>query len=343
VKELTNSVENLDSSKPPSIPIYHGSIIHIKQHRDDQNISDLIVRVPNFHHVSIPSVTISIDDGQTPRIKRRAPICPINQNKTNESENLNHAKRLAIGLRNLRRTIITNCKVKRSTNFNQITIVPTLPDVEIIREDFQVPIIEKKNSKHSSLTSKFLFIKRKKYQVNQKPQTPTNSIDTQTDYEENQTNQSSRANLHLNDNDIHHEEKEQSTNDLQPDTFISTAKIDLITNIKTPDDLERELDIVHPNDDTYSECYEVTYEFDPEFQHFINDNNEKIYLPEVQSTNLDSFNYQDLPSTISPWLSILPPNNDEQLDPIPRVRFQSIEDLPSIKSPRNIFSIYLIF
>ena len=40
--------------------------------------------------------------------------------------------------------------------------------------------------------------------------------------------------------------------------------------------------IVHPNGDTYSECYEVSYQFDPEFQHFLDNKKEQLYLPEIE-------------------------------------------------------------
>ena len=34
--------------------------------------------------------------------------------------------------------------------------------------------------------------------------------------------------------------------------------------------------VVHPNGDTYSECYEVTYKFDPAYPHFLTNQNEGI-------------------------------------------------------------------
>jgi hypothetical protein len=227
VKELSHSVENLNSfsknSKPPSIPIYHGSILHIEQHRDNQNTSDLIVRVPNFHHLSLPSVTISINNDQlseteSQRIKRRAPICPIlngsqNQNQINNFDNSNlnqteinsrltNAKRLAIGLRNLSRTILTNCKLKRSTNINEITIIPVLPDVEVITENLSKPRLTKKTQSSTSkfLTPKILFIKRKHFKIKKK-QTSTNSINSQTDTDDN-TYESSRIDINAKDNEI---------------------------------------------------------------------------------------------------------------------------------------------
>jgi len=264
VKEFSHSVDNLNvNSKQPSIPIYHGSIIHIEQHRDNENISDLIVRVPNFRHLSLPSVmisTIPINNNQLSetevRIKRRAPICPI-RNKTNLNQSeikLTNAKRLAIGLRNLSRTIITNCKLKRSTNINQITIIPVLPDVEVITENIQQPIFVKKIHKNQNSTSKF-FIKRKYFNIKKK-QSSLNSVNTQTDTED-KTFENSRINI--NENEI--------SEDIS--SFIKTSDQNI-------DNIEEEVYVVQSNDDTYSECYEVTYEFDSEYQNFINHEKEQI-------------------------------------------------------------------
>ncbi len=327
MKELSHSVKNLQISKPPSIPIYHGSIIHIEQHQENENTSDLIVRVPNFHHLPLPSVTIStipINDDQLSetesqreaRIKRRAPICPI-RNDTNNIQNtdseikLTNAKRLAIGLRNLRQTIITNYKSKRSTNINKITIIPVLPDVEVIAENLQKPTIEKKSQKHHNLTSKFLkpkilFIKRKYFKIRKK-QLSSKSSDSVTNAEdktiENSTinisvkDQEGKTNIpislvHPESSSTHHysgvsqdfqtnstEDISSSTNIHLPETYISNAKLDLRTDIQPfdhIDEIDEGLYVVHSNEDTYSECYEVTYEYDPEYQHFID------HEPEIQ-------------------------------------------------------------
>ncbi len=229
MKELSRSVDNLDTcsetSKPPSIPIYHGSIIHVEQHQDNENTADLTVRVPNFHHVSLPSVSITINHEQSDetdsqreaRIKRRAPICPIlngshHQHQTNDvpTSNLDQSgstssKRLAIGLRNLRRAFITNCKSKQSTNVNEITIIPVLPDVEVITENFQKVPSEKKDQKNPSSTSKFLmpkifFIKRKHSKMKKKQQLSTDSINTQTNTDDS-TWEASRADVSMKENE----------------------------------------------------------------------------------------------------------------------------------------------
>jgi hypothetical protein len=72
-----------------------------------------------------------------------------------------------------------------------------------------------------------------------------------------------------------------------PNIFLSNKKIDLKTDIPSLDhidneNIEQSLYVIHPNEDTYSECYEVTYEFDPEYQHFIDNEKEQISLPEIQ-------------------------------------------------------------
>ena len=328
MKELTRSGEDqsiyLENTQPPSIPIYHGSILHIEQHENDRNKSDLIVRVPNFHHVSVPSVTITINETRVDQranqregsVKRRAPICPIiNANQSS----LTPPKRFTVGLRNFRRAVITNFRVKPSTNTNQITLVPVLPDVEVIRGKFDVTPTEKKPRKHSGPTSKFLvpkilLIKRKYFKMNKKRQSSGNTVQAQTDSEANRTNENSRAYFHVKideseeENQMNksdHEEKntsfvsdnEQPSNTTKgpdirpPEIFISNSTIDLITDRSTTDqkdhdeeeeDLEGRIYIVHPNGDTYSECYEITYEFDPEFQRFIDQHKEQIDLPVVR-------------------------------------------------------------
>ncbi|CAF4681055.1 unnamed protein product, partial [Rotaria magnacalcarata] len=68
-----------------------------------------------------------------------------------------------------------------------------------------------------------------------------------------------------------------SANIIQSNPFISTETVNLkINDIKSSihidneqiednnSNIEERLYIVHPNGDTFSECYEVTYEFDPE-------------------------------------------------------------------------------
>jgi hypothetical protein len=71
--------------------------------------------------------------------------------------------------------------------------------------------------------------------------------------------------------------------------------------------------------------------------------------------NLDPFQYQDLTSSLTPWLPIFPSNNYEQILPesheqersTPRVKFQLSEDLsrtnPDQTSSRKSFSNSFIF
>ncbi|CAF1052951.1 unnamed protein product [Rotaria sordida] len=461
---LSHSVENLDqtsfafskNSKPSSIPIYHGSIIRIEQHHDKENTSDLIVRVPNFHYLSLPSINISniptsddqlneIESQQEVHTKRRAPICPIlndlrnhppsaNQNETIDFDNSNqnqqsginssliNTKRLAIGLRNLSRAFTTSCKTKQSSNINEITILPVLPDVEVIKENFQVPILSKKSTKNQNSASKFItpkifLIKRKHFKIKKK-QPSTKSIDTETENKHNtiensltkttlQDNETEQQNeskqtttIKLND-EIEQQSKtieklipnipilvfdspdsssthryctisrypsdlqtimtddntddisspiELSTNILPSNTFISKEKIysttDDVQSLVHKDseqihdndnNIEERLYVVHPNGDTYSECYEVTYEFDPEYRNRFNNEQQQIHLPTIEDqssikTNLDSFQYQDLALALTSWSPIFPKitSNDSN-----QIEYDKI-DQPFQKSYENI-------
>ncbi|CAF0839764.1 unnamed protein product [Rotaria sp. Silwood1] len=499
LSSVSHSVENLNqysfalskNYKPPSIPIYHGSIIRIEQHHDEENTSDLIVRVPNFHHLSLPSINISsiptnddqlneTDSQQETRTKRRAPICPIlndsrnhspssNQNQTNDVDNSNqnqqseinsrliNTKRLTIGLRNLSRAITTSCKPKSSSNINEITIIPVLPDVEVITENVQVPASSKKPTKNQNSASKFItpkvfLIKRKRFKMKKK-QLSTIPIDTETentrstiensstnsilkDNETEQQNESKQATtIKLNDeieqksktndklspnsptlvfdslgsssthcycaispfpsdsqttrtNNISLPIETTTTNILLSNTLIPKEKNDLTADhvqslvhkdseqIQDHDDkIEERLYIVHPNGDMYSECYEVTYELDPEYQNRLNNEQEQIHLPKVEDqssvkVNLDPFQYQDLTLALSNWSPIFSKitSNDsnqieddkidqafpksheniniENLEPIPeeskltminttRIKFQSPENIPQISNDQS--------
>jgi hypothetical protein len=192
---------------------------------------------------------------------------------------------------------------------NEITIIPVLPDVEVIAGDLQVPTLTKKTNKNLNSTSKFLtpkilFIKRKYLKIKKKHASSSNSVDTQTNNNDQtieQPNQSIKVNDEGNTTNssvgqksttitqlipisfIHPESSSTHPETNSSDNILQPAKIDLPTNIPSlDDDLEGRLYIVHPNGDTYSECYEVTYEFDPEFQHFIKNEKEQIYLPAIQ-------------------------------------------------------------
>jgi hypothetical protein len=174
------------------MPVYHGSIVRIEQHNDDQNASDLIVRVPNFQRLTLPSN--DIDTKQQTRIKRRAPICPIingsnlSNNPDSSNSNLNQSRvtstnRLTTGLRSLSRAFTYGCKSKRSSSINEIKYPPALPDVEVMTEKLQIPTSSQKNSKHGNSTSimpklmtpKILFIKRKHWQMKKKQSSSSSS------------------------------------------------------------------------------------------------------------------------------------------------------------------------
>lgn len=210
---------------------------------------------------------------------------------------LTNTKRLAIGLRNLRRTIITTCKSKRSTNINEITIIPVLPDVEVIAENLQRPMNIKKSQKNSSklLLPKIFFIKRKNFKC-KKNQPSSDSVDDQTNTDDS-TNENS-VSVKENENEgtdktdaqiipvsLTNPESISAHNypGLSLDTQINNIE-DISSFIKSStaiiendDNIEEGLYVVHPNGDTYSECYEITYEIDPDYHE-----KEQMYLPEIQ-------------------------------------------------------------
>jgi hypothetical protein len=189
--------------------------------------------VPNFHHLLLPSVTISDFDHPSNRgsqregyTKRRAPICPTingslhhsalsNRNTINDLDNLNlnqpdnnsrptNTKRLTTGLRSLSRIFITNCKSKRPSSIGEITFVPVLPDVEVITEDFDMRKLPKKSNKNQNpskfITPKILFIKRKHFKIKKKQPSSTSS-DTEDNITIHITNENSRTNLSFKDNE----------------------------------------------------------------------------------------------------------------------------------------------
>ncbi|CAF4858987.1 unnamed protein product, partial [Rotaria sp. Silwood2] len=174
---------------------------------------------------------------QETHTKRLAPICPIldnsrnhspssNQNQTNDFDNSDenqqsemnsrfiNRKRLAIGLRNLSRAFTTSCKPKQSTNINEITIIPVLPDVEVITENFQVSTSSKKTTKSQNSTSKFItpkifLIKRKHFKIKKK-QPSTKSIDTETE-NKHSTIENSSTEIILNDDETEQQNESKQT------------------------------------------------------------------------------------------------------------------------------------
>ena len=344
MKELTatlsQSVDELHNGslpvskirKPPSIPIYHGSIVSIEHHEENENLADLIVRVPNYHHgsssVTITAYPSNIDQfnaivtQRETSFKRRAPICPILNQKKTDSVNENpseahipstNTKHLAISLRNLSQVFANSCKSKRATNVNQIAIIPVLPDVEIITENFQISSPRKKTTKSRKtdfLTPKILFIKRKCLQIKKK-----HAASSKTDSENNITD-TSQTEISPKDDETEQTTPSPTTppnipiilidadsssahpyNTLdsdakdifQTDTFIITDPINppspTIPNEENPDET---VYIVHPNGDTYSECYEVTYQFDPEFQQYLDrKSNKTVSFPESKCQSME--------------------------------------------------------
>ncbi|CAF1194382.1 unnamed protein product [Adineta ricciae] len=345
VKELTTtlsqSVDELhDGSlpvskihKPPSIPIYHGSIVSIEQHEENENLADLIVRVPNYQHgsssVTITAYPSNIDQfnamvtQRETSFKRRAPICPIlNQPKTDSvNENPSEAhipstntKHLAIGLRNLSQVFANSCKSKRATDVNQIAIIPVLPDVEIITENFQISSPRKKTLKSRKadfLTPKILFIKRKCLQIKKKhvassktdsENNITNASQTEIPPKDGKTEQTtpspSPPNIPIilidaDSSSAHpYNTLDSDAKDIfQTDTFIITDPINpsspSIPNEENPDET---VYVVHPNGDAYSECYEVTYQFDPEFQQYLDHKSKTVSFPENQDLPYPTIN-----------------------------------------------------
>lgn len=207
---ITNDEQNIPQSLNMNLmtrmPIYRGSIVRIQQHTDNKNTSDFIIRVPNFQN--LPLQSNNIDNNQQIRIKRRAPLCPVlsssNQltthvvNKLNQSQTRSTSKnRLSMGLRGLSRTFIFGCKFKRSSSINEINILPSLPDIEVMKETITTPIASRKSIKYRNatpstpklMTPKMLFIKRKNLDLNNRQTLPSSvSIGTQVEHENTHIN-----------------------------------------------------------------------------------------------------------------------------------------------------------
>jgi hypothetical protein len=216
---------SLEKRTSMSLPIYQGAIIRIEQHPDNQRTSDLIVRVPNFQHHSLSSMSLShsswIDDqlGDTTsqhqaRVKRRAPLCPIindvdkrstscEPNRTMPSNDahgsrLLHGQRLANNLRYFTRVLATSRRSQRSfADDNDMTFIPMLPDVEVMIERFDM-INNETNTKdnHANVRSNFqpskvvppkiLGIKRKYFKIKRK-RSSTISTNSEQSHRENRT------------------------------------------------------------------------------------------------------------------------------------------------------------
>jgi hypothetical protein len=203
---IVKNDQSSDIDTISSMPVYQGSIVRIEQHSDDQNASDLIIRVPNFQHLSRPST--DINSKQPTRIKRRAPICPILNgsnphlsatNITHHFDNVNlnqtrvvNTNRLVTGLRSLSRAFTHGCKSKRSSSISEITIPSALPDVEVMTEKLEIsPISTTKNSTSTMpklIPPKILFIKQKHLKIRKKQSSSIISNNTQTDLENKRIN-----------------------------------------------------------------------------------------------------------------------------------------------------------
>jgi hypothetical protein len=195
-----------DNDTISSMPVYQGSIVRIEQHNDDQNVSDLIIRVPNFQRLSSPSS--DTDSKSSTRIKRRAPICPLlygptpNLSTTNNTHDFDHlnlsqtrvvnSNRLTTGLRSLSRAFTHGCKSKRSSSISEVTTPSALPDIEVMTAKLEISKSSNKNSKYSIpklLPPKILSVKRKDLRIKKKqPSSSLVSNNTQTDLDSTRIN-----------------------------------------------------------------------------------------------------------------------------------------------------------
>ncbi|CAF0819690.1 unnamed protein product [Adineta ricciae] len=172
--------EQIDRSESTrSMPVYHGTIIHVEPHSNNRNTSDLIIRIPNFQ--CSPSSASGTNPKLQQTIKRRAPICPVlsNLNTANNRENIRHvdlkqtqivqSNRLTTGLRSLGRAFTHNCRSKRSASITEVIFPRSLPDVEVLNEKCETLSSSKKTVKDDTFSStipkmtppKISFVKRK--------------------------------------------------------------------------------------------------------------------------------------------------------------------------------------
>lgn len=177
-----------DTDTISSMPVYQGSIVRIEQHTEDRNISDLIIRVPNYQHASSP--TNNTASQSSTRIKRRAPLCPAlygpdpQLSTTNNTQDLldqSHQtetrtmtpNRIATGLRSLSRAFTYGCISKRTTSISEITTPPSaLPDVEVMTEKLQIVASTNRSAKHSTpklIPPKIMSVKRKHSKMKKQP------------------------------------------------------------------------------------------------------------------------------------------------------------------------------
>ncbi|CAF1302312.1 unnamed protein product [Adineta ricciae] len=176
----TLNLEQIDRSESTrSMPVYHGTIIHVEPHNNNRNTSDLIIRIPNFQ--CSPSSASDTDTKPQQIIKRRAPICPVlsNPNTANNRENIRHvdlkqtkivqSNRLTTGLRSLGRAFTHNCRSKRTASITEVIFPRSLPDVEVLNEKCETLSSSKKTAKDDTFSStipkmtppKISFVKQK--------------------------------------------------------------------------------------------------------------------------------------------------------------------------------------
>ncbi|CAF3462356.1 unnamed protein product [Rotaria sp. Silwood1] len=309
-----------------SIPVYHGSIVRIEQHNNDQNTSDLIVRVPNFQCFSLP--LDNIDNKQQTKIKRRAPICPIlgssnRQNNLNSSNintknnlnklNLNQSRvasinRLTTGLRSISRAFTHSCKSKRSSSMNEINFLPALPDVEIMTNKVEIPIISKETIEHENLTStipklitpKILFIKQKHFKIKNKQPSTNILIDTKTNLENNQISLTPTSTIITTQYvDVEKTQSRKITSFCQP--FIEKTDVNQQTNIIEKDNGKEQ----------QNKSIKFDYEDEPltTIYQFISD----IPLSSIDANSLSTHRYSTISTVVSDNRNSIIDNNGKDV------------------------------
>lgn len=160
---------NFDENSVKSLPIYQGKIVGIENDSTDENLCDLIVRIPSFRHQKSYE--------EIPKEKSSEPILSesTEENLTIETR---PTSKVFNGFRQLSRTIIENCKMKRTLNLNEIQFVPMMPDVEVMPEKILVRTETKKSESKSmpklfSIKKKYLKIKRKSAKKETQPDVST--------------------------------------------------------------------------------------------------------------------------------------------------------------------------
>ncbi|CAF0802541.1 unnamed protein product [Adineta steineri] len=283
LSSISNHIETSNIDIPLSMPVYHGSIVRIDQHREDPNTSDLIIRIPNFQHLLLPS--IDTDTKQQTPIKRRAPICPLVNTSTDlnsikkantqnfhslnlQQTRIGNTNRLTTGLRSLSRVFTHNCKSKRSTSITNITFPSALPDVEVITQNYKT---SKKDTKHNNFIStkpkltppKILFIKRKNLTKNRQISSTSSSSSNAID--------NKQINLEYKRTDFTSKSTILTTEYTEVDKSHSPELTTSFSNIIQQDDFNQRTDILEDNHDDdnkqqENESIRLTYEVEQHFK-----------------------------------------------------------------------------